>query len=198
MTERVLPAVSLPVLGRPTTGIARSPGARTGAAQRPASATRPVVGARAIPHRKEVFLTTPARAGMLLGGTAAIYAVTLAAVAGLQASSDAQVAAIRQPWVDQVTASRAANDALEASIVVADQEARWLTDTYAAVGGDVEAYQARLDGLAALVAKVEGSAAALPTRISLPRVTTHGPISTRSGGGGSAPATTTRTRASGG
>jgi len=61
------------------------------------------------------------------------------------------------------------------------------------VGGDVASYEARLDELAALVAEVQGSAAALPTRISLPSVTMRGAV----GGSGRAPATTARSAASG-
>lgn len=134
---------------------------------------------------------------MLIGASAAVYAMTLAGVSVLQSSSDAAIAARRQPFLDQVAATRATNDAIEASLLKADADARWLSGVYDEAGGDVTAYQARLDSLAALVAEVEGSAAALPTRISLPKVVTHGSISSGSGGS-SAPRTTTTTRASGG
>ena len=190
MTDRILPAISIPVpSGR---GIA-DPVARP----RRAPMARPVTA-----HRREALLTTPARAGMLLGGTAAVYAVTLAGIATLQASSDAQVAARRQPWVERVAEIRTANDALEHAIVRADADAKQLASQYDSVGGDVAAYQARLDGLAALVAQVEGSAAALPTRIALPKVTMHGAVTGRSsssGGSsaGTAPRTTTTSGASG-
>jgi hypothetical protein len=91
-----------------------------------------------------------------------------------------------------VAAARASNDALEAALVKVDGEAQALASDYAAAGLDITAYQARLDELAALVAKVQGSAAALPTRISLPTV------SVRSAGGSSrAPAARTTTKASG-
>lgn len=187
MTERVLPAISIPV-----------PAGRGGA--EPVARPRHVPAARpATAHRKEAFLTTPARAGMLLGGSAAVYAVTLAGIAAMQASGDAQLAARRQPWVDQVAEVRAANDALEQALLQADGDARWLASQYDSVGADVAAYQARLDGLAALVAKVEGSAAALPTRIALPTVTMRGAVTTRSSSGGSsAPATTSTSGGSGG
>ena len=187
MTDRTLPAISLPVP------------AGLGIADPVATPRRVPVARPATAHRWEGFLTTPARAGMLLGGSAAVYAVTLAGIAALQASADAQVAARRQPWVDQVAEMRAANDALERSLVRAGADARWLASEYDSVGGDVAAYQARLDGLAALVAEVEGSAAALPTRITLPKVTIHGAVTTRSSSGGSsAPRSTSTTGASGG
>ena len=190
MTDRILPAISIPVpAGR---GIAE-----------PVATPRRIPQARpATAHRKEAFLTTPARAGMLLGASAAVYAVTLAGIAALQATSDADVAARRQPWVDQVAAARAANDALEGALLRADADARWLASEYDAVGGDVAAYQARLDSLAALVAEVEGSAAALPTRIALPKVTMRGAVTTRSSGGSSggssAPSSTSTSGGSGG
>ncbi|HEX5826691.1 MAG TPA: hypothetical protein VFY23_04165 [Candidatus Limnocylindrales bacterium] len=180
MTERVLPAVSVPAHGaRPSVGA--GPVVRTG----PAAV-----------DRREPFLTTPARAGLLLGGSAAIYAVTLAGVAMLQASDDAAVAARRQPFVDQVAETRAANDALEAALRRASDDATWLAGVYDDVSDEVADYQARLDNLARLVAEVEGSAAALPSRIALPAVTMRGAIVTTrsagssSGGGTSSPPST--------
>lgn len=187
MTERVLPAISIPVPARRGAGGVAGP--------RPAGVVRPTV----VVHHGETLLTMPARAGILIGATAAVYAVTLAGVAGLQASSDAAIAARRQPYVDAIAETRAANDALEAALLEADAEARALAASYAAVGADVAAYQAALDDLAALVAEVEGSAAALPSRIALPSVSARGAIPSGSGGGTSrAPATSTRSGASGG
>jgi hypothetical protein len=117
-------------------------------------------------------------------------------MAGLQASSDAELAARRQPYLDEVMAARASNDALEARVQEADAAARALAGVYAATGEDVAEFQARLDSLAALVAEVEGSAAALPARIKLPSVSARGSVgSSRSG---SRPATTTKSGASGG
>ena len=65
----------------------------------------------------------------------------------------------------------------------------------------VAAYQDRLDALAALVADVQGIAAALPARIKLPTVSHARSRSGRSGRPGaapSAPKTTSKTGASGG
>ena len=180
MTERVLPAVALQSPARPRH-------LREGLAEPTARPARPVV------RRREAVLSTPTRAGMLIGASAAIYAVTLAGVAALQAESDAAAAARRQPYVEAVAAARAANDTLDAALATVDAEARALAGDYAAIDQDIAGYQARLDELAALVAKVQGSAAALPTRISLPTVSV-----VRSAGGSSrAPATRTTTKASG-
>jgi hypothetical protein len=183
-TERVLPAIALPV-----------PRRAAPARPHPAAGTvaRPV--ARPAARRKEALLTTPARAGMLIGASAAIYAVSVASVAGLQAQGDAEVIARRQPYLDTLAQTRAANDELEAALLQADAETRALGGFYARAGESVAAYEARLDTLAALVAEVKGSAAALPSRISLPKVSIQGAVRT---GGTSAPATTSTSGASGG
>ena len=182
MTERALPAIGVGVRPRPGSRAAPRPVARTHVRD----TTRPAV------VRREAILNTPARAGMLLGASAAVYALTLAGISGLQAETDASVAAARAPYQDIVAQTRAANDELEARIVKANAEVRALVATYGEVGSDVEAYEARLDSLAALVAEVQGSAAALPARIKLPTVTMRGAVagSSRSGGG-----TTRRTTA---
>jgi hypothetical protein len=189
MTERALPAVGVGVRTRPYAGGAVGPLVRpkAGAVARPAIAKR------------EAVLSTPVRAGMLFGATAAVYAVTLAGISGLQAESDAAVAAARAPYLEEIAAARAANDAFEARINQADAGIRSLVTTYDSMGHGVTAFQSQLDTLAALVAGVEGSAAALPTRIKLPSVTTVR-ISRSGGGGGtrSAPATGGRSGASGG
>jgi hypothetical protein len=185
MTDRILPAIATPrAAGRPV--------------HRPASPTRPT--AVAVPRaRKEAFLTTPARAGILLGGTAAVYAVTLASVASLQSASDATIAAQRQPWADAVVDARTANDALEQRLLGAAGAARSLAGGYEAAGGDLGAYQARLDSLAVLVADIDGSVASLPARIALPKVTMHGSVGTAGSSGGSrAPSSTSTSGASGG
>jgi len=181
MTERILPAVALqsPARRRPYREAPAGPVARP---------ARPAVA------KKEAILSTPTRAGMLIGASAAVYAVTLAGVSVLQGDSDAALSARRQPYVEALAAARSANDSLEASLLKVEAGARALAADYAAVGEDIAGYQARLDELAALVAEVQGTAAALPTRISLPSVTVR---SAGSGGGGRAPAAKATTRASG-
>jgi hypothetical protein len=187
MTERVLPGIAVPA--------PRRAGAEGAARPRPTIAAHPIDTTRP----REVVLTMPARAGMLIGASAAIYAITLAGVAALQASSDAAIIANRQPYLDALAETRATNDALEGALVAADAEARALADDYASVGTSVVEYQARLDSLAALVAEVEGSAASLPSRIALPSVATRGAIPRASSGGGTkAPSSSTKSGASGG
>lgn len=186
-TERVLPAIALPSPGLPHV--------RGEAPTRPHVLPRPatpgVRAARPAVAKKEAILNTPTRAGMLIGASAAIYAVSLAAVSGLQYQSQAELAARNQPMLDAVSSTRAANDALEASIQAASVRLQSVAADYGTVGQDMTAYQARLDSLAALVAKVRGSAAAMSTHMSLPSVSIHGAV-----GGGSAPRTTSTTSAS--
>jgi hypothetical protein len=190
-TERVLPAIALPRLdGRAIPVDVVSP------------ITRPK--ARSVTGPQEKVFTAPSRAGILIGASAAIYAVTLAAVAGLQASDDAALAARRQPYLDAIVRSRAANDALDAAVSGAEQDMVALAGAYAGVTEQLTAYEARLDALATLVAEAQGSMAALPSRIGLPTVSMRGAISPAgatsrsSGGRSSAPKPATKTRASGG
>jgi hypothetical protein len=157
---------------------------------------REAVARPAVARRSEAFLTTPARAGILLGASAAVYAVTLGGVAVLQANDDAALAAQRRPALDAIAASRAANDALESGIATQTVRAQAAADRYGELSTAVDAFETRLDQLAALVVQVQGSAASLPTRIHLPSAAIQGAIAAprvlR------APKTTTTTRASGG
>lgn len=193
MTERALPAIGsrVPPLARPA-----APAADIGIRARGA-------GTVARAATRDAVLGTPARAGMLLGASAAVYAVSLAGVALLQAETDAATVAERAPYLHALAESRAANDRLEARLRAAAGVASELVARYDDVGTAAVAHQARLDELAALVAEVEGTAAALPTRIRLPSVSVRGPVtlsrpSSGGGGGSSAPRTSGRTGASGG
>lgn len=193
--ERILPAVALPSPGLPRTrgdAPARpAPGPRPSGAERHAERTaRPT--ARQAGGRTEAILSTPIRAGMLIGASAAIYAGSLAAVSTLQYQSEMDLAARNQPMLDTIAQARAANDALQASVLAAGARVQAVAADYGATGKDLAAYQAQLDSLAQLVAKVQGSAAALSTKISLPAVSIHGSV----GGSRSAPATTATTSAS--
>lgn len=173
-TERILPAIA-----------GTRPVARAGTpAARPATA-----------HRNQPFLTMPARAGILLGTSAAVYALSLAAVATFQAADDRAVAAGRQPYLDAIAESRSAGDSLEATLVGIDARARAIDRQWTDASSDIAAYEANLDELAALVAEVQGSTSALPSRIKLPSVSIHGAVA--SGGSRARPSTTTTTRASG-
>ncbi len=183
MTERALPAVGVGISRRPA-------GAAAGA---PLAAPRAVDRSTVVRH--ETILSMPARAGMLIGASAALYAVTLAGISVIQSRDDASRAAAQAPLLQAVAETRAANDALAARIEAANGSVSAVIAEYGSTGADVATYQARLDSLAALVAEVRGSAAALPSRIKLPTVSARGPIA---GSGGSAPKTSGKSGASGG
>jgi hypothetical protein len=148
---------------------------------------------RTVNAKREAFLDTPTRAAMLIGVSAAVYGVSLAGIAGLQFQTDAATAVAQAPAIVALERTRAANDALEAALVAVDARARALETEYGAVGTDATAFQQRLDQLATLVAGVKGSAATLPTAISLPTVKAHGAVS----GSGGSPSTAGVTSASG-
>lgn len=185
MTERALPPIGVGTVQRPAVRAAEGPTAVPRAADRPA-----VI-------RHETVLSMPIRAGMLIGASAAMYAATLAGVSVLQSREDASLAATREPLLEAVAETRAANDALAARIREANGAVSVLITDYGSMGTDMAAYRERLDSLAALVAEVQGSAAALPARLKLPTVSIRGPISS-GGGGGAAPRTSGRSGASGG
>jgi hypothetical protein len=196
MTERALPSIGVGIRPRPAAEAQPGPSSRSRGSQ-VADAPASTAADRAAALRRETILFTPARVGMLLGASAALYAVTLAGVSALQAQDDAALAASRTPYLDALAEARAANDVLEARIQAANARIAGLITTYDAVGSDVEAFQTRLDELATLVADVRGSAAALPARIKLPTVSMRGAVSsgvTRS----SAPRTSGKSGASGG
>jgi hypothetical protein len=197
MTERALPPVS--VGGhRSRPADPTHPAAAQGCGRPPARPASPA-GTRASVRRNETVLSTPARAGLLLGATAAAYAVSLAGVSALEADADAQVIAARAPYLDEVARLQAANDELDRLVREADAGTRALAADYGAVGAAVTGYEARLDALAGLVANIEGSVAAMPDRIRLPSVRMRGAIAGSSRSGRlTAPATSATSGASGG
>lgn len=186
MTERALPAIGVGVQPRPATGVVPR--------LKPHPAAREAAGPPVA--RRDTILFTPARVGLLMGASAAVYAVTLAGVSVLQAQADAAAVTAGAPWQEAVAEARAANDALEARIQATDARIRAMIGEYGAMGADVTDFQDRLDELATLVAEVRGSAAALPARIKLPTVSARGAVA--GGGGGSAPKTSGTSGASGG
>ena len=144
------------------------------------------------PEVKPPLLSTPARAGLLLGASAAVYAVTLSAVTGWQSDTSGATAAARASGMNDVTRARAVNDRMQATVDALDAQARDLVDAYHTAADQTVANEARLDELTALVAQVRGTAAALPARIPLPVVSMHGAV-----GGTGTSATLARTGGSG-
>ena len=212
MTERVLPPVTfgrgagsqsvrpappgpdaerrrLAIVPVPGLGDA-SPGGGVMARVRTESA-RPAAIAAAARHAKprgEALLSTTTRACVLIGVSAAGYALSLATVAGLEAHAQSQAVANAQPALDAVARAKAANDEIEAALKDASARLKALGSDYNAASTDMEAYQAQFQQLSRLAARIQGSAAAMNANFKLPSVTIRGAVG---GGRGSSVVTTT-------
>lgn len=162
---------------------------REGASAAPAAAAPRSAVARLAKRHGDAYFSTATRAGVLIGVSAAVYAASLATVAGLQAQTQADAAAAVQPAVDALASAQAANDQIEAAIKDADGRLQALAHDYNAAGTDMTAVQAQLSELSALVAKIQGTAAAINTNFKLPTVSIRGAIG--GGGGGTVVTTTT-------
>jgi hypothetical protein len=127
---------------------------------------------------------------VLVGVSAAIYAVSLASVAGLEAQTQAQAAAEVQPALTTLASTTAANDKMDAAVKDAAARLTQLAHDYNSTSTDMAAYQAQFNQLSTLVAKIQGSAAAMNANFKLPTVTMRGAIGS-GGGGGSTVVTTT-------
>jgi hypothetical protein len=146
--------------------------------------------ARLAKPRGDALLSTATRTGVLIGVSAAVYAVSLASVSGLQAQSQSDAAAAAQPALDALASAKASNDEIAAAIKAADTRLQTLASDYNTTSGDMAAYQAQFAQLSALVAKIQGSAAAMNANFKLPTVTMRGAIGSGGGGGGTVVVTT--------
>jgi hypothetical protein len=144
--------------------------------------------ARHAKPRGDALLSTATRAGVLVGVSAAVYAVSLATVAGLEAQTQSQAVAGAQPALNAIASAKAANDEIDAAIKDASARLQALASEYNSASIDVTTYQAQFQQLSALVAKIQGSAAAMNANFKLPAVTIRGAVG---GGGGSVVVTTT-------
>jgi hypothetical protein len=167
------------VAGRhPSAGRAAPPGRAGAPSGRPTAPSGRLSGLR-----------VPAHVGVLLGASTAAYAVTLAAITGLQATSEAELAAERAPAVAGVQNLGARNQDLGNALAAAGQRYDSLAREYAAAGGQLSSLEAALADLASSVQAIDGVSRSLPASVPLPKVTRV----TVSG----APATSSTTGASG-
>lgn len=116
-------------------------------------------------------LRLPMHVGVLLGASTAAYAVTLAAVTGLQAASEADLIAERAPAIAGVHDLAARNQDLGDALVVAGQRYDGLNRAYAAAGGRLTALEAALADLATSVQAIDGVSRSLPASVPLPKIT---------------------------
>jgi hypothetical protein len=112
----------------------------------------------------------PAHVWVMLGASTAGYALMLAAVAGLQSHSEAELMAAREPASAGVAELRAAQLGLEARLDAASAAYAASVDAYNAAGGNLAALHLRMAQLGALVAEIDGVSRSMPAAISLPVV----------------------------
>lgn len=134
-------------------------------APRAVGVTLPAVTLPSLPS-----LGVPAHVGVILGLSTGAYALSLAVVSGLQASSEAAIAAQRAPALATIDAVDKSYARLEADLAAAQSAYESAAAAYAATGSDFQAMEKSLNDLAAAVAAVNGSAASMPATVKLPSV----------------------------
>ncbi|HEX4898328.1 MAG TPA: hypothetical protein VFV53_08245 [Candidatus Limnocylindrales bacterium] len=136
-------------------------------------------------------MSVPAHLGVILGLSTGAYALTLAAVTGLQSSAEAATRMERAPTITAIDTMAADHDRLTARLDAARAAYEAAAGVYGDAGLQVADLGARLDALVAAVGEVSGTASSLPSSVQLP------PIA-RSVAKVAAPATQATTGASGG
>lgn len=132
----------------------------------------------------------PAHVAVLLGLSTGAYALSLALVSGLQATSDVAVAAQRAPALATIDSVDRGYARLEADLQAARAAYEASAAAYAATGTGFTDMEARLADLAKAVSAASGTAASMPSSVSLPSVS-------RSVSGAAAPVVHATTAASG-
>lgn len=133
-------------------------------------AARPAAGGPNVVRGGAARLPLPPHVGVTAGVAIGMYAVTIAGVTGLQAATDARLAAERAPALNAVGTLTVGSDRLESQLAVVETELQRTADRYAALSAGIDGYEARLAILSASVSDVAGTAATLPARVSLPAV----------------------------
>ncbi len=105
---------------------------------------------------------------LLAAASAGLYAVSLSAIALLQAQHDGQVLASRQPLVDAAARAAEERSLTEAAVQRASTLLGAASDQYAAATGASGDLDATLTALAQQVAALTGAAAQLPATVALP------------------------------
>jgi hypothetical protein len=136
-------------------------------------------------------MSVPAHLGVILGLSTGAYALTLAAVTGLQSSAEAATRMERAPTIAAIDTMAADHDRLTARLDAARTAYEAAAGVYGDAGLQVADLGVRLDALAAAVNEVSGTASSLPSSVQLP------PVS-RSVAKVAAPASQATTGASGG
>jgi len=114
----------------------------------------------------------PVHLAVMTGAAAGIYAVSLAGVTALQASTDADLAAARQPVASAIAEQRALHDRLDIAVARAADGYAEAAAAYAAILETLGAHETDLAALREAIGAAEGSAAGLsvPARAALPTI----------------------------
>ncbi len=127
----------------------------------PGGGTTVAVGPRESVARTAGASRRPVHVLVAVGMTAGMYAASLAGVAALQATSDAQVAAERAPAEDAIARLRASHASLESRLAQLDGAFATAADEYKVVADGIAAHEKALAKLGKQVKSDAGSAAAL-------------------------------------
>jgi hypothetical protein len=106
----------------------------------------------------------------MIGASTAVYAVSLAAVTGLQSNDDRTLAARQAPAEDAAARLRDGHDQLESAIARVSDAYDRAVGAYDGLAPRLEATEASLADLATTAQSISGAARSLPDRISLPPI----------------------------
>jgi hypothetical protein len=118
----------------------------------------------------------PIHLGIAVGVSASVYAVSLAAVTGLQSAQNAQIAADFAPAAAAVDRLDAVDSDLEARLEAASAAFDDSASAFSTVADQVPALEARLKDLAGTVSQIQGTSISIPSGGALPRVPKAGGV----------------------
>lgn len=135
----------------------------------------------------------PLHLAVMFGASTAIYAISMAGVASIQSKADQTLTARQAPADDAATRLRDGHDALDARLARAAAAYARAAAGYDALVTTLDTTETALGDYAGRVAAVSGAAKSLPSRVSMPSVSTKVVVKTTS-----RPKTSASTGASGG
>jgi hypothetical protein len=124
----------------------------------------------------------PIHIGIAVGVSASLYAVSLAAVTGLQSQQNAQISAGYAPIADAADRLDVANADLEARMDAARAAFDASTTAFSDLAGRVPGFESKLKALAGTVGKLHGSSVSLSVPSSggsIPRVAGSRPVAAK-------------------
>jgi hypothetical protein len=135
----------------------------------------------------------PLHLAVLFGASTAIYAISMAGVASIQSTADRALGEKQAPADDAATRLSDGHDALETRLARAAAAYARAAAGYDALVTTLETTETSLADYAGRVESVSGAAKSLPSRVSMPSVSTKVVVRTTS-----RPKTSASTGASGG